>query len=263
MIGDDFKKNNHNPLQYKIIDNRLNIVVFFGEIVVAYNDMNINVIYHVLETNNNELAQLYISKFPSRTDSDKLQITFYFIGYDDKINWKIGAEHVQHEVEHLFQLYKKKKPILSDEKMKEYNKLYHMVNSDDFYEQVIGYTYYYYLKAERNAIINGIYGMIMDANSKGEMVNPLQMIKDTTYYNNIHIIKKVINDNKHYPKLEEKLANNNKDIKSFLRVANRVIDDYIKAFGRLLYKVKKDIEEENKNKLINFNKTLTDITKNN
>ena len=81
------------------------------------------------------------------------------------------------------------------EKMKEYNKLNSLTNSDDFYEQVIGYTYYYYIKAERNAIINGMYRYIIDANTNGEIVNPLQMIKDTQYYNNIQIIKKVINDN--------------------------------------------------------------------
>ena len=253
VIGDDYKRNNANPTLYKTIHHRLNLVVFFNKIVVTYNDMNIEVLYHVLDTENEELTKLYLSKFPSRTNNEKLHLTFYFVGDDDKINWKIGAEHVQHEVEHLFQLYKKEKPILSDEKMKEYNKLNSLTNSDDFYEQVIGYTYYYYIKAERNAIINGIYRYIIDANTNGEIVNPLQMIKDTQYYNNIQIIKKVINDNNHHLNLENKLLNYNKTLKSFLRIANRMVDEYTKAFGRLLYKVKKDIEEKNKDLLINHN----------
>ena len=51
----------------------------------------------------------------------------------------------------------------------------------------------------------------------------------------------------------------NKTIDSYLKIANRVVSEYTKAFGRLLYLLKKDIAETNKNLLINWDdKTIKD-----
>ena len=46
--------------------------------------------------------------------------------------------------------------------------------------------------------------------------------------------------------------------KQYLKIANIMIDEYSKAFGRLLYKVKKDIESVNEDLLINLsNRRIT------
>ena len=49
--------------------------------------------------------------------------------------------------------------------------------------------------------------------------------------------------------LEERLKQNNITFKSYMRIANTMISEYTKSFGRLLYKLNKDIDELNKTKL--------------
>ena len=96
----------------------------------------------------------------------------------------------------------------------------------------------------------------MDANEDGVFVDPMEIIKDSLYYQNVQFIKKTIQDSTKLPLIEKSLLKINKSLKSYLRVANRMIDEYTKAFGRLLYKTKKDIEKEKSNWLINYGERL-------
>ena len=252
ILGNDYKKNYSNPNNYKLIDDKLTKQVFYNDVDVKYQDIVIKITYYVLESNNNELISYYKSRFNSKTQLSNFHLKLYLTSYDGVINWIINSMSIQHEVEHLFQYYKKNKPLLPIEKMKEYHALNLLTNSNDFYEQIIGHTYYYYVKVERNAIINGLYRKIMDMSNNGATFNPLDIIKDTPFYDNIKTIKEVIINSKNYPEIEKRLIPYNKTLKSFLRLANRMVDEYTKAFGRLLYKVKKDIEENNKDTLINY-----------
>ena len=68
----------------------------------------------------------------------------------------------------------------------------------------------------------------------------------------ITFIKSIIHNDDKLPLIELSLSKINKTLKSYLRVANRMIDEYTKAFGRLLYKSKKDIEIQKQNWMINY-----------
>ena len=127
-----------------------------------------------------------------------------------------------------------------------------LTHSTDYYDKIIGFTYYYYNRIEKNALINGIYGEIMGNYLPGYNLNILEEIKKTSVYNNIKAIKKVIETESDHPFLIDRLSLINKDIKSYLRIANTVVNEYAKSFGRLLYLLKKDIADVNKDKLINL-----------
>ena len=251
IISNDYKQNKDNYSKYKTIDNNLDFV-FFNEIVVKYNDININILYHVLITNDEKTFNYYKVKYPSKSSTYGFNLILFITAYNGYINWKNNSMSLQHEVEHLYQSYKMKKPILSDDKMKEYTIIDTLTNSNNFYDKVIGFTYYYYFKVEKNAIINGLYREIMDANQFALFEDPLNIIKNSPYYNNINLIKSVINNNDKLPLIVLSLSKINKTLKSYLRVANRMIDEYTKAFGRLLYKSKKDIEIQKQNWMINY-----------
>ena len=75
-------------------------------------------------------------------------------------------------------------------------------------------------------------------------------------YQNIQVIKNAIQNPTKLSLIEKRLTKINKSLKSYLRIANRMIDEYTKAFGRLLYKSKKDIEKEKSNWLINYGERL-------
>jgi hypothetical protein len=102
---------------------------------------------------------------------------------------------------------------------------------------------------KKNAFINGIYREIIDSYTPGMNFNTLDLIKKTNLYQYIQLIKDVINDESKHIDLEERLKQNNISFKSYIRIANTMISEYTKSFGRLLYKLNKDISELNKTKL--------------
>ena len=108
------------------------------------------------------------------------------------------------------------------------------------------------MKNEKNAIINELYRKIMDLYVPGMKIDISEEIKKFIHFQNINIIKNYINDDKNVDAIERCLSKNGKQLKSYLRIANRMIDEYIKAFGRILYKINKDIDEKTKDLLINF-----------
>lgn len=254
-VSNDYKKNKDDLTKYKPIDKKLDDV-FYNELDINYNNIIIKVVYYVLNTSEEKTFRYYKGKYASKSRNTEFHLTLFLTGYNGVINWKLNSMSLQHEVEHLYQLYKKKKPLLSSDKMKDYNNIEFLMDSDDFYDNIVGFTYYYYFKIERNANINGLYRKIMDANEDGVFVDPMEIIKDSLYYQNVQFIKKTIQDSTKLPLIEKSLLKINKSLKSYLRVANRMIDEYTKAFGRLLYKTKKDIEKEKSNWLINYGERL-------
>lgn len=258
LISNDYTRNIGYERCYTILYKGFNREVFSNEITINYDNKSIIVVYYVLEDASQEIIKQYNSIFNSTSNNRILRLELYLTAHNNKINWKKNSRDLQHEVEHLFQLIKKGKDLLSDKQFGEYNKLKSLTAHNDYYDQVIGYTYYYYNKAERNAIINGLYREIIDLNTDGLVTDPLEIIKNSPYYHNIQIIKTTIENHKNHEQLENRLKNINKTLKQYLRIANIMIDEYSKAFGRLLYKVKKDIESVNEDLLINLsNRRIT------
>lgn len=258
LISNDYARNIGYERCYTILYKGFNREVFSNEITINYDNKSIIVVYYVLEDAPQEIIKQYNSIFNSTSNNRILKLELYLTSYNNKINWQKNSRDLQHEVEHLFQLIKKGKDLLSDKQFNEYNKLKSLTTHNDYYDQIIGYTYYYYNKAERNAIINGLYREIIDLNSDGLVTDPLEIIKNSPYYYNIQIIKNTIENHKNHEQLENKLKNINKTLKQYLRIANIMIGEYSKAFGRLLYKVKKDIEAVNEDLLINLsNRRIT------
>lgn len=258
LISNDYARNIGCERCYTILYKGFNREVFSNEITINYDNKSIIVVYYVLEDASQEIIKQYNSIFNSTSNNRILRLKLYLTSHNNKINWKKNSRDLQHEVEHLFQLIKKGKDLLSDKQFYEYNKLKALTTHNDYYDQIIGYTYYYYNKAERNAIINGLYREIVDLNTDGLVTDPLEIIKKSPYYNNIQIIKNTIENHKNHEQLENRLKNINKTLKQYLRIANIMINEYLKAFGRLLYKVKKDIENVNEDLLINLsNRRIT------
>lgn len=257
IIGNDYNRNKDYWGNYSKCLPNFPYEVFVSDCVFKDDIFkSIDIKYYVLEDPCDRTKKEYLTNFSSTSNTKKYELIFYLIAYNGKIDWSISSSTIQHEAEHLFQLYKKNKPLLTQKQMDEYNKMGKLRKSNDSFEKIIGYTYYYYSRVEKNAIINEFYREIMDSYVPGSIIKPMEVIKDSVKYRNIQVIKNVITDKEYYPILEEKLKENNKTLKSYLRVANRMIDEYTKAFGRLLYKVNKDIAEKNKNLLINYNEEL-------
>lgn len=251
-IGDNFSKNYKNKTRFYALNSNFPYKVFHGDLDVKWKDVDINVIYYVVDDADENVVSYYLRRFHSTSDIEKYQLTFYLVGHGDKILWERHNRTIQHEVEHLFQLYKKGKPLLNAKQNQRYHTFQQLMGSSDFIEKIIGYTYYYYTRVEKNALINGIYGDVMGKNINGYVLNPLDEIKNTSVYKNINTIKQVIEDNSQHERLSIGLKPFNKSLDSYLKIANRVVSEYTKAFGRLLYLLKKDIAEANENLLINL-----------
>lgn len=254
IIGNNYNKNknfikNHGKF---LLD--FDHILFHNDIDVYMDNINItlNIKYYVLENASESVKNEYLIKFPSTSGNREYKLTLYLTSDYDKINWQRHSKTIQHEVEHLYQLYKKQRPLLSQKQASEYNKMSKLISSSNYTEKIIGYTYYYYMRVEKNAIINELYREIMDLYVPGMKIDISEEIKNFIHFQNINIIKNYINDDKNIDAIEKCLSKNGKQLKSYLRIANRMIDEYIKAFGRILYKINKDIDEKTKDLLINF-----------
>ena len=130
--------------------------------------------------------------------------------------------------------------------------------NDDYLTKIIGFTYYFYNKIEKNAFMNGIYREIIDSYVTGLNTPIIELIKNTQIYKNIQVIKNIVTNKDNWPDLEMRLKSYNITLKSYLKIANIMIQEYTKSFGRTLYKINKDIDEINKTKLINLSNISLD-----
>lgn len=252
IISDNFAKNYQDNNKYYALNKEFPYKVFHGDLTTKWKDIELHLIYYVMPDNDETVVRYYLKKFNSASNNEKHEITLYLVGHGNKIIWNNSNRTIQHEVEHLFQLYKKGKSLLTPKQNQRYQDLLPLTRSTDYYDKIIGFTYYYYNRVEKNALINGIYGEIMGNYLPGYNLNPLEEIKKTSVYSNIKAIKKVIETESDLLSLIDRLSLINKDIKSYLRIANTVVNEYTKSFGRLLYLLKKDIADVNKDKLINL-----------
>lgn len=249
LISNDYAKNFNDYsliIEYEIIKN-LYINLYKNVLNVTFESKDIKIIYYVLNTDNQNLINFYNSKCNSNF-SDNSMILFLSCNLNNnKINWPNYSGILQHEVEHYFQSYKKNSILLSPIKQQKYNQYVKLAKSNDYIDAIIGFTYYYYTKIEQNAIMNQLYREIMDNNKDGLRKDPKNILINNIHYSNINTIKKFINsldnDNINKDSLKEHLTTIGKSYNSFVKTANIVINEYIKKFGRTLYKANKDIDK--------------------
>ena len=253
VIGDNYNKNKDNINKYISLPNFQNSI-FHNKIIVNLKNISISIVinYYVLLNASKNIESKYLSLFKSSSDIEKYEIDLYLTALYNKIEWEKHSSTIQHEVEHMYQLFRKNKPLMTDKQLFFYNKMIILKNSSDYLTKIIGFTYYFYNKIEKNAFMNGIYREIIDSYVTGLNTPTIELIKNTQIYKNIQVIKNIVTNKDNWPDLEMRLKLYNITLKSYLKIANIMIQEYTKSFGRTLYKINKDIDEINKTKLINL-----------
>lgn len=262
LVSDDYARN-INTNRYVNLSIRISNFVNRNKKLKAFNDIiiinpdsdNIKVRFYVVDVDSydSELITLYKEGFDSSFDIETCEITLFLLSKNNKIVWRDVIEDIQHEIEHWYEQKEKGKSLLNKKVINRYKKYQKLRRSSYNFERIIGMVYYYYEKFERNAIMNGLYSKIMEYNEIDYVIDPIEVLKDYIHYKNIKTLKDILNlinnDEAYKEEWIEMLKKHNKSLESFIRVTNIVVNEYIKAFGRTIYKARKDLEEMYKTKI--------------
>ena len=121
LISNNYSKNNDDTKKYVLLGGVNKYIVFTNIISVNFENKDIDVEYYVLNHKSEKVKQSFIKEYHSNCSNEILKITLYLtLNNNDKIDWLSCSLDLQHEVEHLFQLYKKEKPIFSNKKIEKY-----------------------------------------------------------------------------------------------------------------------------------------------
>lgn len=250
MINNDFGRIKNNSFYYKtktLIKN-INIMVVENVLSLPFDDVDINVIYYVAMPNNETELKLFLKKYKPECNNDLDNLTIYLpltLSNNLKIDWKGKTASLQHEAHHLFQIIKRNKPILDADEMVEYNKFCDLANSQNENDRYIGFVFYYAIKAEKEAFANSLYRTIMDLNKESYINNPIDILEEYPTYKNIKQIKSFLSliskDEYRFNELKIRLDDLNINLDYFFKIANKVIESYIKSFGRIVCKAKNDL----------------------
>lgn len=254
LISNDYATNKDNNKFYGMlpITPKKRLLTYHNTLTIPFNDIDINVRYYVIdEAKDARYIDLYHSKYSSSFELSENKLHLFLSKKRNKINWMEYNETLQHEIEHWYQQYKKGNSLLSDNHIKKYNKYKVLRNGKTQTERNIGMIYYYDERIEHDAIMNGLYSKIMSMNEIANAIDPIDILKSYRHYTNIKAIQSIIEiiNNNIYVKKEyaDVLDSINKNISSFIKTANNVVNEYIKGFGRTIYKAKRDLEEKYKN----------------
>lgn len=229
------------------------ILAFHRSISIKFESNIIPIKYYVVDdgTNKNSIIQKYFRKYFSGFDIKNNSLTLFLTGDGKKISWQKRDSTLQHEIEHWYQQYRKGSDLIDDRHLKRYNKHRDLVKSGDPIKTNIGMIYYYSEKIEHDAIMNGLYNQIIEVNSVSYIESPEDILKEYLHYNNIDGIRKTIEmiaqDDSYKKKYEDAVSEIGMNFNSFIKLANRTVNMYIKGFGRTLVKAKKDLDERYKN----------------
>ena len=255
IINNDFGKikNNKEFFKEKRLTNKLNIFVIENKLSIAFEGEYVNIVYYIALPHNDFEKDLFLKKYkPECTNTlDNLTIYIPLIPTKSgKIDWSGRVSSLQHEVHHVFQLIKRHKPILNPDEIVEYNKFCRLINSQNEIDKYIGFVFYYSIKAEKEAFANSIYREIMEINKDAYIETPINILKNNSIYK---IIKKIklyndyFKENKDvFNKLKTRLNELVIDVNYFFKVANNLVETYIKCFGSVICKINSDLERLNK-----------------
>lgn len=245
-ISTDFGKNKYNESLYKILPlvSNKTITVINNSFDDLFENEIITIEYNVGLPKTNQEMVLYKKKYQSEMKMAGKKIILYLtLNENNKINWKLHLLSLQHEVHHLFQTIKKGKPLIDVANMGDYNFYQNLLKSEDESEKIIGYTLYYAIKAEKEALSNGLYREIMEQNKETYNTSPIKILQSNITYKNIKYIDFYINNEKKINSLKPKLLELNIDFNSYINITKNVVESYIKSFSRIVYKAKQDLSK--------------------
>lgn len=251
LISDNYGKNKHDKSLYGYLrlSNGKKILSFCNTINIKFNNDILNVTYYVVDCDNDNLEQ-YNIEYSSSFDLLSGDIELFLHTKNNKINWIDASENIQHEIQHWYQQKQKGKSLLNNKKISKYIDHSILRNSNNNADRIIGFVYYYYERIEYNAVMNGLYSTIMSYNEHSYIAEPVEILKNYHHYKKIKTLKDfidVINSDEEYKNLFiDILKQYNKNFSSFMRIVNTVVNEYIRGFGKTLYKAKKDLEEKYK-----------------
>lgn len=247
IISNDYKQN--GVLNYTLNNEPYSDVYHNTEIII-FENTPINLEYFILNNPLSEEEQIYRRNFSCKTNADNSKITLYLGAKDKKIQWFKYSGVVQHELEHLYQAIKQNKSFLHGKDINKYRKYITYMHSDNYYLMIIGLVNYYAFKFEKNAFNNEIYRELLDNCKDNIQVNPYNMLKNNIHYQNINDIKELLSNEMQLKMIKLVCKIQKIDANKFISIAHRVVKDYIKLFGRIIYKVNKDIEKLNEHTLV-------------
>ena len=255
-IGKDYAQNVGTNTSYNItipITSNESLIGFKRSITVKFIDIDINITYYVIDETRvkHSVIKTYLQKYHSNFNIKTNNLTLFLVGDGKKISWQYSDATLQHEIEHWYQQYRKGDELLNAAHMKKYAFAQHLLHSNDTIKRNIGFIYYYSEKIEHSAIMNGLYNKIMGINALSMIEKPEDILKDYVHYSNIDAIRNDIisldKNDKRKQMFVYALNEINKNYDSFIKLANRTIDMYIKGFAITVYKAKKDLAEQYKN----------------
>lgn len=150
---------------------------------------------------------------------------------------------LQHELHHIFQMISKGEDLITLEKDSSiYNCACSLMNSNDIIEKMVGFTFYYSFKFEEDAYANNIYKDILTYYPSKSIE---EIIENNPVYGNLKIIKNAIDDIFYAIRINKVVKKHFKKTYTwFYDLVNSVYSKYIKKLGRVLVKVKKELNEK-------------------
>lgn len=177
-------------------------------------------------------------------ESDRKSKNIYYLKttvfYQRDINKYVDYNGtIQHEFEHIYQMIKSGKHLLSNVITKDiYTTADYLRHKSDIISKLIGYTIYYNNRFEQDAFANGLYKKIMDNPTS----NPYDILQQDVTYKNVLTIKKYILENNTYQTTIDTVVQKqfNKTYKWFHKIAENMVKTYIRKMSRTLLKAQND-----------------------
>ena len=177
-------------------------------------------------------------------ESDRKSKNIYYLKttvfYQRDINKYVDYNGtIQHEFEHIYQMIKSGKHLLSNVITKDiYTTADYLRHKSDIISKLIGYTIYYNNRFEQDAFANGLYKKIMDNPTR----NPYDILQQDVTYKNVLTIKKYILENNTYQTTIDTVVQKqfNKTYKWFHKIAENMVKTYIRKMSRTLLKAQND-----------------------
>ena len=232
MIGKDAMKNGTLTGQKSGTIKGVNV---FGETIEIY-----YTVYCVDSSN----VKLVRPRWTGAFNADLKRLTTSVIYLTDKNEFIDLDGTTQHELEHMYQSSLHGKSLISKTGTRKiYNAAKKLMNSSDYFEQIVGYSVYYANKFEQNAYANTVYRMLMNSGT----LSPMDYIKETGMYKNIKIIEEQLGrDTQYFVQSVENICVSNfgRHYNWWKNLTKKMISKFLNQIGKAIAKYEKDREGE-------------------